>query len=125
MRNQAFLILSFFIFLLPVLVGCTPRFPTDKFIRPEGSVNRFLIFYPDGRWESFLDGNLASYGEYQTDGELITFESDSECETAGIAEPGVYHWDLSDNSLQFESQAPDACAERSLRLNGDAYQKSP
>ena len=102
-----------------LLGGCRPAFPTGKFAHSAADASRYLIFYPDGRWEGFLDGNLLTFGAYTTDGDRVTFETDHQCQEAGAPEPVTYTWAFTAETLTFAPNGEDACAARKDLLAGE------
>jgi len=107
-----------------LLGGCRARFPTDKFVRTENQRNWHLLFFNDGRWEGYYDGNLITFGNYRADSRQITFESDYLCEQNGAPEPVTYNWLYEEETLTFIPAGDDLCAARREMLTGGAYKKS-
>ncbi|MDI6697157.1 MAG: hypothetical protein QME21_19085 [Anaerolineales bacterium] len=107
-----------------LLGGCRARFPTDKFVRAEDQRNWHLLFFNDGRWEGYYDGNLITFGSYRADSRQITFESDHLCEKNGAPEPVTYNWSYEEETLTFIPAGDDLCAARREMLTGGAYKKS-
>jgi len=107
-----------------LLGGCRARFPTDKFVCTENQRNWHLLFFNDGRWEGYYDGNLITFGNYRADSRQITFESDYLCEQNGAPEPVTYNWLYEEETLTFIPAGDDLCAARREMLTGGAYKKS-
>lgn len=117
-------LLSTTLIVAALLSGCRARFPTDKFIRTQDQRNWHLLFFDDGRWEGYYDGNMVTFGNYRADSRQVTFESDYLCEQNGAPEPVTYNWSYEDETLTFTPAGNDLCAARQEMLTGGAYKKS-
>ncbi len=117
-------LLSTALIVTALLGGCRARFPTDKFVRTQDQRNWHLLFFNDGRWEGYYDGNMITFGSYRADSRQITFESDYLCEQNSAPEPVTYNWSYEDETLTFTPADEDVCAARREMLTGGAYKKS-
>lgn len=106
-----------------LLSGCRAAFPTGKFSSTRDTVSRYLIFYPDGRWEGFQDGNMLTFGAYTTDGDRVQFETDFQCQDLGLPQAADYGWKYADNTLTFQPAGEDGCSARAEFLSG-AFRRS-
>ncbi len=108
-----------------LLSACKPGFPADKFVRQElDGTNTTLIFMNSGRWEGYQGGNLVTWGNYRTEADKITFESDFQCEDVGAQVQVTYYWSYVNDELTFRLVDNDGCGPRLQMLTGEPYVKS-
>ena len=100
-------------------------FPTGTFVREIGAATREFVFFDDGTYTWGLQkGTPAVGGEYDVDGQTLTFLSETGLsetfpESCGNIE-GSYTWAVEDKVLLIEIQADD-CKQRADEFDGKEY----
>jgi hypothetical protein len=86
-------------------------FPTGKWTATNEAGDVAVMDYrSDGTWVLTANGDPLDTGDFSTDGNTITFETDAICKAVG-AEQGTYTWTDENNQLTFKKQT-DLCTDR-------------
>lgn len=95
-------------------------------VLPRGSYaaqagERVLILDEDGGFSFSAAGEVLSSGTFSIQGRELTWETDSKCDQG--AGKATYTWTLENETLLFQGQGQDPCAERAMLLDGIPYYK--
>ena len=89
------------------------RFPTGNWTATNDAGEVAVLEYgSDGTWSLTGAGEVVTSGTYSTDGDTLTFLTDTYCKGEGSPQQGTYTWTLDNDQLTFKKQA-DECGARS------------
>ncbi len=112
---------------LMLLFACStsssePSFPTGIFASESGPFK--TEWRDDGTYTSWMNGQEITSGTYSVEGNELTFETDSYCDSLGAGE-ATYTWTFKDDTLTFEVKGEDPCSDRMGTLHLVSYHKEP
>ncbi len=112
---------------LPLLSACgTPSgkssFPTGTFVCESAPFK--TEWRDDGTYTSWMDGQEMASGTYSVEGNELTYESDSYCDSLGAGK-ATYTWTFKDDTLTFEVKGEDECSDRMGTLHLVSWHKEP
>jgi len=114
-------------FVLTVLSACgtssvQSSFPTGMFLSESGPFK--TEWREDGTYTSWMNGQEITSGTYSVNGNELTYESDSYCDSLGAGK-ATYAWTLEDDTLTFELKGEDECSDRIGTLHQISWHKEP